>query len=169
MKKILTLVSILAMSLGFAGELSYDQFKESCKNPGAYGHQNPPTKIKLQCKNSFKGWQPIESGSTRLSESRFITSELFSNKHTVASKTSGVRVPEQIATCPRFREVMETAAIEVSLTCDQVTSDERDLQEICLSELDSAIAENADIVETTPTGSIYSVCGAQQQQQEDKE
>jgi len=168
MKKILTIVTMLAtvLSMGYATELTFEQFKESCRNPGAYGHQNPPTMIKLQCRNTKEGWQPIESGSTGLAESRFITSELFSSKHTVGARTAEVNVPERVAMCPRFRGVMEKAAIEVALTCDQVLTEERTLSQLCLDEINSAINENPDLVEVTPNGAIFSVCSEQQQQQQ---
>lgn len=161
MKKILAIATMLStvFSVGFAADLTFEQFKESCRNPGAYGHQNPPTQIRLQCNNREQGWQAIESGSLNLEESRFVTSELFSNKHTVAARTAEVNVPESIAMCPRFRGVIETSSIEVSLSCSEILSEDRTLDELCLDELNSAIDENPDLVEVTPTGEIYNVCG----------
>lgn len=165
MKKIITIATLLStvFSVGFANDLTFEQFKESCKNPGAYGHQNPPTQIRLQCNDKKQGWQAIESGTLGLEESRFVTSELFSNKHNVSATTAEVNVPESVAVCPRFRGVIETAAIEVSMSCDEIIAEDRTLEEICLDEINAAIDENSDLVEVTPTGEIINVCQEQQQ------
>lgn len=155
-------IAILALSSIFtlnAKELSYEEFVDSCKDPTRYGQQVPPSQIKLVCKNVFTGWQPIESGTIELDESRLVAGELFSNKHTVGVESWEISTPELNVLCPRFRETTETAEIEVSLTCEQIIDDERGVKELCQDFLDEAIAANPDIVVSEPTGRIYNACG----------
>ncbi len=142
-----------------AKNLTYDEFKESCQDPALYGHQVPPTQIRLVCKNVFTGWQAIESGSVALDESRLIAGELFSDKHNVSRNSWELATPERNVSCPRYREVVSTAEIEVALTCSQIVDDERGVDDLCEDYLDEAISENPDIVDTEATGNIYSVCG----------
>lgn len=141
-----------------AKELTYAEFVDSCKDPTQYGQQVPPSQIKLVCKNVFTGWEALESGSSGLDESRLISGELFSNKYTVSLQSFDISTPELNILCPRFREVTETAEIEVSLTCDQIVGDERGVKELCQDFLDDAISSNPDIVTTVPTGRIYNAC-----------
>ena len=142
-----------------AREMSFEEFQDSCQNPSQYGHQNPPSKIRLMCHDVFNAWQPIESGVVELSESRLISSEIFSDKYHVSTSEFDLNVPERNAVCPRFREVVQTATLEVSKTCSDLQGEEVSLKELCQEALDQAIAENPDIVETTPSGRTFSVCG----------
>jgi hypothetical protein len=152
-------IASIAMTNANARQLTYQQFVDSCSDPARYGQQVPPTQIKLVCKHAAVGWQAIESGSVALPESRTITGELFSNKFTVGLQRWSLATPEFNVMCPRVREVASSAEIEVSLTCEQITSDDRSVEEHCQDNLDAAISQNPDIVVHAPTGRIYSVCG----------
>ncbi len=159
--KFLSILALLFATITFsnASELTYQEFVDSCSDPARFGQQVPPTQIKLVCKNTFVGWQAIESGSVALAESRTITGELFSNKYTVGLQSFVLATPEFNVMCPRLREVSSSAEIELSLTCEQIIADDRTVEEQCQDHLDEAINENSDIVVHTPTGRIYSVCG----------
>lgn len=150
-------VSLFAMH-AFAGEVSYTDFVESCKNPTAYGHQRPPQNIRISCKDVKKTWEPVEAGSTTLTESRQIAAELFSDKDHVALESFMIALPEFNVACPRFREVTATSQIEQAYTCAQVIAETRSLQEICVDAINEATAENPDLVEIVPTGRTFSVC-----------
>lgn len=152
-------VSLIAMH-ATAGELSYADFVESCKNPTAYGHQRPPQNIRISCSDMRKTWEPIEAGSSTLTESRLIAAELFSDKDHVALESFVVALPELNVACPRFREVTATSQIESAFNCDQVINETRSLKEICVDAINEATAENPDLVEVVPTGRTYSVCAA---------
>lgn len=141
-----------------AGELSYDDFVKSCKDPGAYGHQRPADNIKISCKNMQTVWQPVEAGATTLVESRSISSELFSDKYHVALKDFSVAVPELNISCPKFREVLETSQIEKSFTCAQIVAETRTLEALCVDAIDEAVSQNPDLVTTAPTGKTYNSC-----------
>lgn len=140
------------------GELTYEQFIDSCKNPATHGHQRPPQNIRVACKNVARSWQPIEAGSTSLSEARNLSAELFSDKYHVALANFVIAVPELSVSCPRLREVTETSEIEKSLTCEQVIAETRDLEAICFDAINEAIAENPDLVVIVPTGRTYNAC-----------
>lgn len=160
MKMLSMLVLFLAsIAVSNASELTYQEFVDSCSDPARFGQQVPPTQIKLVCKNTFLGWQAIESGSIALPESRTVTGELFSNKFTVGLQTWSLAAPEFNVMCPRLREVSSAAEVEISLTCEQIMADDRSVEEQCQDNLDDAISQNSDIVVHTPTGRIYSVCG----------
>lgn len=155
----LLVMFIFSVAVANGSELTYQEFVDSCSDPARYGQQVPPTQIKLVCKNTYVGWQAIESGSVALSESRTITGELFSNKFTVGLQTFSMATPEFNVMCPRLREVSSSAEIELSLTCEQIIADDRTVEEQCQDHLDEAINANPDIVAHTPTGRIHSVCG----------
>lgn len=163
MKAILTLFALsgLVATIGpvHSAELTFDQFRESCTDPDSFGHQRPPERIRILCKNVYTGWNPIEAGGVDLSTSRVLTGELFSDKYHVSSTDFNVEVPEMRASCPRFREVTETVTIESSMTCEQVLADERNLEDICLDVINDGVAQNPDMVESVPTGRVYDVCG----------
>ena len=143
-----------------ASELTYDSFKQSCLDENFQGQQRAPQKIKILCRNSMTTWQPIESAPMRLEESRSISAELFSDKYHVATSDYQVATPENITTCPSFREVVKTVTLERALTCDQVKADEQqDLKDLCLTVIDEEIAANADLVEVKPTGRVLNTCG----------
>ncbi len=166
--KTLTLASAsLALAVSLFGmnaysqtsaNLTYAQFVESCKNPGTYGHQRPPQNIRVACKNVPKVWEPIEAGSISITESRNLSAELFSDKYHVILQNFVIAMPELVVACPRLREVVETASIEKSFTCEQVIADPRDLKEICIEAINEAIAQNPDIVESVPTGRTFKTC-----------
>lgn len=142
-----------------AGEnLTYEEFIEACKNPDSQGAQIPPTQIKVLCVDEKLRWQPTESGTIDLGQSRLLSAELFSDKYHVDASEFTLEMPEAMTTCPQQREVLETAVVEKPLSCAQVLNEKRGLKEICQEAIDSAIAANPDIVETIPTGKIFSTC-----------
>ncbi len=155
---LLSLSSLSAFAAPGAGELSYEDFMKSCRDPGAYGQQRPAENIRIACKNIQTAWQPVEAGSTTLLESRNISSELFSDKYHVALQDFGVTIPELNIACPKFREVLETSQIEKSLTCAQILAETRTLKELCVDTIDEAISQNPDLVVVTPTGKTYNSC-----------
>lgn len=138
--------------------LSFEEFRDSCQNPGSHGAQRPPENVKIQCKNVRTGWQQIESGSTQLSESRTVTAELFSDKFEVCAQDFNIAQPEANVVCPRLREVIETVQIEKSLTCAQILATEDGLDKLCLDAINEAISANPDLVQSEPTGRTFSVC-----------
>ncbi len=141
-----------------AGTLSYADFVKSCQNPGSYGQQRPPENIRVACKNVARTWEPIEAGSTMISESRSLSAELFSDKYHVVAENFVIAVPEMNVSCPRLREVIETSNIEKALTCAQVIAETRTLEQVCIDAIDEGIAQNPDLVVATPTGKTYSSC-----------
>jgi hypothetical protein len=160
--KILSIMVMFFASVATANasQLTYQEFVDSCSEPARYGQQVPPTQIRLVCKNTYVGWQAIESGSVSLPESRTITGELYSNKFTVGLQSWALATPEFNVMCPRLREVSSSAEVEISLTCQQILADDRTVDEQCQDNLDDAINQNPDIVVHTPTGRIHSVCGS---------
>ncbi len=153
-----SLASLTASAAPGAGEMSYEDFMKSCRDPGAYGQQRPAENIRIACKNIQTSWQPVEAGSTTLLESRKISSELFSDKYHVALQDFTVAVPELNISCPKFREVLETSQIEKSLTCAQILAETRTLKELCVDAIDEAVSQNPDLVVVTPTGKTYNSC-----------
>ena len=150
MKKLLLATMALACSLSYAqdaGTLSYADFVKSCQNPGSYGQQRPPENIRIACKNVQRTWQPIEAGGTTVSESRNISTEIFSDKYHVVAEDFVVAVPELNVSCPRLREVMQTSQIEKAVNCAQVISETRTLEAVCFDAINEAIAANPDLVQ----------------------
>lgn len=154
---VLALGSISAFA---APSLSFEDFRDSCQNPGAHGAQRPPEAIRIQCKNVKTAWQQIESGSTGLQESRVITAELFSDKFQVCAADFNIQTPEANVICPRLREVVQTVSIEKSLTCAQILATDDGMDALCLAAINEAISANPDLVQTTPTGRTFSPCGS---------
>lgn len=158
-KKVLTLVlAALASSAQAGGELTYEEFLEACKNPDSQGAQIPPEQVKVLCVDEKLIWQPIESGTVNLEQSRLLSAELFSDKYHVNAEEFPLDLPEAAVACPRQREILETAVVEKPLSCAQVLNEKRGLKEICREAINSAIAANPDIVESVPTGRIFSAC-----------
>ena len=162
MKKLSLILALSALAtIAHAAPIeSFDDFRDSCQNPGAHGAQRPPEAIKLQCKNVRTGWEQVESGATGLTETRVITAELFSDKFEVAAVDYNIATPEANVVCPRLREVVQTVSIEKSMTCDQILATEDGMDTICLAAINEAISANPDLVQTVPTGRLYSVCGS---------
>ncbi|MCO4755913.1 MAG: hypothetical protein KC478_15640, partial [Bacteriovoracaceae bacterium] len=159
----------------FGGELTYEQFKSSCLDPDKFGHQRPPEAIKVICEDERTRWVPVESAPFELDTVAQLSAELFSDKHHVAEKTFPLPGGETNGVCPRLREDLTSAAVELSLTCAEVLNDKRDLEDICLEAIASAEAANPDIRESMPTGNLFEPCGEtapqqqQQQQQQDEQ
>lgn len=175
MKKIIMTVALgFLASASFAGELSYEDFVKSCKNPDAFGHQRPPEQIKVICESEKTRWVPVESAPFELPTVESLTAELFSDKHHVAEELFPQPGGEANGVCPRLREDIGDAVVELSLTCAQVLNEKRDLEDICLDAIAAAEAANPDIREYVPTGNLYEPCGEsappqQQQQQQDQQ
>lgn len=172
MKKIvMTAALALLASTSFAGELTYGEFVESCKNPEAYGHQRPPEQIKVICESEKTRWVPVESAPFDLPTVESLTAELFSDKHHVDEELFPQPGGETTGVCPRLREDIGDAAVELTLTCAQVLNEKRGLEDICLDAIASAEAANPDIREYVPTGNVYEPCGetAPQQQQQQQQ
>ena len=153
-----TITSLPQANAGPSGDMTYESFLDSCKNPAAYGAQRPPENIRVSCKNVHSTWVPIEAGGTALSETRNLSTELFSDKYHVVLQSFEVETPEFNIACPRYREVIETSQIDKSLTCEQVLAETRGLKEICLDAIDEAILANKDLVEVVATGKTFSGC-----------
>lgn len=160
MKKLLMTVALVAVagSAQAGNSLSYEEFIEACKNPDSQGMQIPPEQIKVLCVDEKLRWQPTESGVINLDQSRLLTAELFSNKYHVKQQEFVLEMPEAMTSCPKQREILETAVVEKPLTCAQVLNEKRGLEEICREAIDSAIAANPDIVESVPTGREFTTC-----------
>ena len=151
-------LSLPMASANMGGDMTYESFLESCKNPAAYGAQRPPQNIRLSCKNVQSTWTPIEAGETALGETRNLSTELFSDKYHVVLQSFDVATPEFNIACPRYREVIETSQIDKSLTCEQVLAETRGLKEICLDAINEAISTNRDLVDVVATGRTFSGC-----------
>ena len=147
------------------GDMTYESFLDSCKNPASYGAQRPPQNIRLSCKNVQSTWAPISAGGMALGETRNLSAEIFSDKYHVALQSFEVDTPEFNIACPRFREVIETSQIDKFLTCEQVLTETRDLKEICYDAIDEAISENRELVEVVATGRTFSGCSSMVQKQ----
>jgi len=155
---LITMMSLPLVNAGTGGDMTYESFLDSCKNPAAYGAQRPPQNIRISCKNVQSTWAPIEAGGTALSETRNLSTELFSDKYHVVQQSFDVETPEFNISCPRYREVIETSQIDKSLTCEQVLAETRGLKEICLDAINEAISANRELVEVVATGKTFSGC-----------
>ena len=170
MKKLMMTVTLGLLSVSaFGGELTYEQFKESCRNPDDFGHQRPPEAIKVICEDARTRWVPVESAPFELDTVAQLTAELFSDKHHVDQELFPLPGGETNGVCPRLREDLTSAAVEISLTCAEVLNDKRDLEDICLEAIASAEAANPDIRESMPTGNMFEPCGTVEQQQQQQQ
>lgn len=158
-----TLMSLILLISGMsfsasASELTFEQFKDSCLNPAAYGHQNPPSKIKLLCKNAHTAWEEVDQGQASLMETRQFSSTLISNKYTIGTRTYRASVPSTAVMCPRYQQVQRTASIETVLTCDSILNSGMSLEELCLERLDASLLENPGLEAVVATGAMFSPC-----------
>src|SRR5690554_5330937 len=177
MKKIImtAALGLLASSAAFAGgKVSYEDFIRSCKNPDEFGHQRPPEQIRVICESEETRWVPVESAPFELKTIENLTAELFSDKHNVEKEYYPQPDNETTGVCPRLREDIGDAVVEVSLSCAEVLNGKRGLESICLDAIRSAEASNPGIREWVPTGNMYEPCGEaappqQQQQQQHQE
>ncbi len=155
-----TAFAVEANPLTGGGSLSYVDFVKSCQNPGSFGQQRPPENIRISCKNVERVWENVDAGAVKVPGIRTVSAEVFSDKYHVAMENFAVPMEELIVACPKLREIIQTSQIEKSLNCEQVIAETRSLEQVCVDAINEAVAQNADLVEKTPTGGTLSLCSS---------
>ena len=160
MKKLMMMAALGLLSAStFGAELTFGEFKEACQDPDSYGHQLPPGEIKVICADEITRWIPVEGSPFELPTEGTRSNELFSDKHHVALEVVDLPPGETGGECPNFREDIGSAVVELSLSCQDVINEKRDLDSICEDALADAEAANPDIREYVATGRTGTACG----------
>jgi hypothetical protein len=139
--------------------LTWDQFKDSCKNPGQYQAQRPAENIKVVCRDQRWSWVlSSTAGSKDLDQSRAIGTELFSDKFHVVAATNQVCADPLKVGCPVYNQVELDMNTEQAVTCDDVANFAGSITDFCEGVLNNAYNSNPGSYSSTPTGKSANLC-----------
>jgi hypothetical protein len=132
--------------------LSWEDFKKACADPGQFGKQQPPSDIRIICKDTTTSWVGVESGQMDLDSNRKITAEVKSDKFHVVPQTNDAAVSDRTGSCTRYKEVEQVyMAPEVVVTCADILNHKGTLQEFCATKVDESKGKNPKLTTTTDT------------------
>ncbi len=139
--------------------ITWDDFKDSCKNPGQHQAQRPPENIKVVCRDQRWSWVlGANAGSKELPQSRSIGTELFSDKFHVAADKNDVCADGLKVGCPIYDQVELTFNLEESVSCEDVQNFAGSLTDFCECALNDAYTKNPGAYTSAPTGKSVDVC-----------
>lgn len=159
--KALVLAVAMCASSAFAvsnQNLSFDQLKLACKEPGRFQNQMKPSELKITCSDRVYRWVPAGTAPMTMPSKRTVFFKVSSDKYTVPGSQQEIAAPELQTECPMLKQVEETTSISKELTCEQIEAFEGTTADLCVSYIDELRKENASSVEIRETGSVVSFC-----------
>lgn len=145
--------------------LTFEQFRESCKDPRRFQNQRPPLNIKVICSDTKTLWVPRDISTVAIDSFRKVKTELLSDKYHVRPQENWVPSIAVNVDCPVLKEEVRTLTTEHEITCKDVENSEITLLSFCKGQLDSTISTNGDLVEIRRTGRDLAICGNQRTDQ----
>lgn len=153
----------------FAADLTFDEIREACSNPGKFQNQIAPTNLQVTCQEKVTQWLPYLAKQMNLPRSREITASLTSDKYQVSPNVHPMDVAEQVASCPSFKEVLEITNFTKATSCDELLQFKGTEEELCADILDQARQANPKMVQIEDTGRVVEFCTENNQQQKPRD
>lgn len=167
MKKFLFIV--LSTFTAFAGpnpgqdytsqRLSFDDIRLACQNPAKFHNQVAPANIQISCQDVQYKWVADKDGALSMPTQRLMTSSVTSDKYTVDTSTSPLQSAQQVASCPRFKQITETVETVRAASCDELIAFTGNIADFCASSVNSLKAANPKSVTVADTGKYIDFCG----------
>jgi hypothetical protein len=132
--------------------------KKSCTNPAQFQSQRPPQDIKIICKDLRYSWINAEAGSVKMTGSRKVTSEVYSDKYHVAVAENPLALEDSVGTCSRYKEISQSLATERAVTCDEITTFKGEVGDYCAAVTDEVRQQNGSAVQIAETGRVMDTC-----------
>ncbi len=159
MKSAILTIALSALSTpAFAADLTFDQIKEACSNPGQFQNQIAPTNLQITCQERVTKWLPHLAKQMALPNSREITASLTSDKYQVAPNVHPMDVAEQYGSCPSFKQILETTNFTKATSCEELLEFNGTEEELCAGILEQARIANPKMVLIEDTGRIEEFC-----------
>ncbi len=140
--------------------ISIEEFKGRCLHPSDYDKQVAPENISISCTNVETDFVPEAPGSFAMASTRHVTAGVFSSKwHVGGMDAKDVPVQQRNGSCLRFKEVERTLTEARQVSCPEIVAMKGDIQEYCMSVLDSSKAQHPKMIDTKETGRLIDTCG----------
>jgi hypothetical protein len=140
--------------------ISFEEFKGRCMHPKDYDKQVAPENISISCTNVETEFVPEAPGAFAMATTRHITAGVFSSKwHVGGVDAKEVPVQQKSGSCLRFKEVERTLTEARQVSCNEIVAMKGDLQDYCMSVVDSSKAQHPKLIETKDTGRMIDTCG----------
>jgi len=163
---------VLSVASAFAGSkddgnkagptqpISLEEFKGRCMHPRDYDKQVAPENISISCTNVESEFVPEAPGNFQMMSARQITAGVFSSKwHVGGVDAKDVPVQQKSGSCLRYKEVVRTLTEARQVSCDEIVAMKGDIQDYCLSVLDSSKSQHPKLIDTKETGRLIDTCG----------
>ncbi len=141
-----------------AKEISFQEMQARCANPADFDIQKAPENIVIRCMDVSHEWVPTESAAVGFSASRHVTAEVVSSKFAVASSAKDYAIDGESGSCPRYKEVEKSFAIEKAASCADIENIKGDLNDFCSSALEASKGVNGKLINTVDTGKVLDTC-----------
>jgi len=162
LKSLFVLSTVVSASMAFSSlpvkEITFDQFKEACKNPDGFSRQIAPTNIQATCKDVQYKWALNTPGEIKLPNSRYVTTAMTSDKYSAKAKTDLVKTDDQSAQCFRYKQIAETVQVSRALTCEAILAYPGTGVEYCQEVADAIREENPAAIVVVDTGATLDFC-----------
>lgn len=162
--KLAIIASTFLLSVGVAQagtQLGFDEIREGCMDPAKFQNQVAPKNLQVTCEDRSTKWLAVASSTVELNRSREIISSLTSDKYSVAPVNQILSVDSQRASCPRFKEVLETINFTKATTCEELIEFKGTETDFCQDILDRVRQSNPKSIEVTETGNVVDLCQAE--------
>ncbi|GIL18619.1 MAG: hypothetical protein BroJett040_23700 [Oligoflexia bacterium] len=141
-------------------KLGFEEIREACLNPAKYHNQVAPTDIQIACRDLQIKWVADSDGSMKMPNGRHMTGTIISDKYTSDAVTAVLVSADQVATCPRFKQVAETLESVYAVTCQELVSFTGSLMDFCAAKTNSLRAANPKAIKVEATGQVVDYCRA---------
>ncbi len=147
-----------ALVMSAPQDISFDQFKDACKNPARFHNQIAPSNIQITCKDVQYKWTLNAPGQITLPNSRYVTTGMTSDKYNVKAKTDMVTTNDQVADCFRYKQIGEVLEVSRSITCDEIVAYPGTGAQYCKDVTDSLREDNPGAIQVVDTGHTLDYC-----------
>lgn len=154
------------VSYGYGTQnVSFEDVKLACQDPGRFHNQNPPSQIRIRCTDIENVWERGPEREVTLETARELSNALISNKFVVDESAKPIGTPEDVFACPTFRQVQRELSFERQSSCSEILQYDS-LHDFCLAASNEVQQENPDVVVERETGVIVNSCETEFEQGE---
>jgi hypothetical protein len=165
--KLALFTSAILLSAGAAQAgtyMGFDDVRQACLEPTKFQNQIAPKNLQISCEDRGTRWQPVSPARMELGRSRQVIASLSSDKYMVAPETDFLAMEAQVASCPRFKEVLEVLNFTKATSCDEILSFKGSETEFCTQLLDQVREANPQSIQISDTGNMADLCSLPQEQ-----
>ncbi|MBX9769594.1 MAG: hypothetical protein K2X47_20120, partial [Bdellovibrionales bacterium] len=132
--------------------------RSACLNPSKFHNQIAPTNIQISCRDTLSKWVPDADGAMTMNTGRQVVVSVMSDKYTSNAESGTLPMKEQVATCPKFKQVLETVETVRAVSCEDLAAFSGPAVDFCANAVNMMKSANPEVIKSQETGEVVDFC-----------